>query len=87
MPTTQPRYTVTDTGAVRRMLDRAQRRWPEIDDRKALLLRLAAVGLDAIGPETDERERRLLRELQIAALARAGGLIDGDLLENDAAWR
>mgnify|MGYP006915253010 CR=1 FL=1 len=39
MPTTKPRYTVTDTGEVSELLDRAQRRWPDLHDRKKLLLR------------------------------------------------
>ena len=51
MPTTKPRYTVTDSGAVSELLDEAQRRWPEIRDRKELLLRLAAVGREAIARE------------------------------------
>jgi hypothetical protein len=42
MPTTKPRYTVTDTGDLSDQLDQAQRRWPEIRDRKELLLKLVA---------------------------------------------
>src|SRR5438874_2398219 len=38
MPTTKPRYTFTDTGDLEALLDAAGRRWPEISDRKALLL-------------------------------------------------
>ena len=55
MPTTKPRYTITDTGPVSEQLDEAQRRWPEVRDRKELLLRLAAVGRDAITREIDQR--------------------------------
>jgi hypothetical protein len=44
VPTIRPRYTVTDTGEVSEMLDLAQRAWPNIAERKELLLRLAAVG-------------------------------------------
>jgi len=51
MPTTKPRYTVTDSGAVSELLDEAQRRWPEVHDRKELLLRLAGVGREAIERE------------------------------------
>lgn len=57
MPTTKPRYTVTDTGDLSDQLDRAQRRWPEIHDRKELLLKLAAVGGDAIEREVADRAR------------------------------
>lgn len=55
MPTTKPRYTITDTGPVSEQLDEAQRRWPEVRDRKELLLRLAAAGRDAITREIDQR--------------------------------
>jgi hypothetical protein len=55
MPTTKPRYTVTDTGEVSELLDRAQRRWPDVHDRKELLLRLAAAGRDAIEREVADR--------------------------------
>lgn len=57
MPTTKPRYMVTDTGELGEQLDRAQRRWPEVQDRKELLLRLAAAGGDAIEREAAERAR------------------------------
>lgn len=55
MPTTKPRYTLTDTGALREQLDEAQRRWPEVRDRKELLLRLTAAGRKAIEREAEER--------------------------------
>lgn len=55
MPTIRPRYTVTDTGEVRELLDEAQRRWPEIRDRKQLLLRLAVAGRAAIEGEAEKR--------------------------------
>jgi CTP:molybdopterin cytidylyltransferase MocA len=57
MPTTKPRYTVTDTGEMSMLLDQAQRHWPDVGDRKELLLRLAAVGARAIADEAGERRR------------------------------
>jgi hypothetical protein len=57
MSTPRPRYTVTDTGDLSDQLDQAQRRWPEIHDRKELLLKLAAVGSDAIEKEAADRSR------------------------------
>jgi hypothetical protein len=57
MPTTRPRYTLTDTGELSRQLDEAQRRWPEVRNRKELLLRLAAAGREAIEREAGERVR------------------------------
>ena len=59
MPTTRPRYTLTDTGTLRQQLDEAQRRWPAVQDRKELLLRLAAAGRKAIEDEADERRRAI----------------------------
>jgi len=55
MPTTRPRYTLTDTGVLREQLDAAQRRWPDVRDRKELLLRLADAGRKAIAHEAEER--------------------------------
>lgn len=55
MPTSKPRYMVTDTGELAEMLDLAQRCWPEITDRKDLLLRLAAAGRETIKRDADER--------------------------------
>jgi len=68
MPTTKPRYTLTDTGALREQLDEAQRRWPEVRDRKALLLRLTAAGRAAI--EREARERK-------SAIEETAGLLTG----------
>lgn len=59
MPTTKPRYTLTDTGPLREQLDEAQRRWPEVRDRKELLLRLADAGRQAIAREVEERRRAI----------------------------
>jgi hypothetical protein len=61
MPTTKPRYTITDTGTISEQLDAAQRRWPEVHDRKELLLRLTAAGKAAIMREIDQR-RQAVRE-------------------------
>jgi hypothetical protein len=55
MPTTRPRYTLTDTGELREQLDEAQQRWPEVRNRKELLLRLTAAGREAIKREAQER--------------------------------
>lgn len=69
------------------MLDLAQRAWPEIDDRKELLYRLARIGEDAIRQQVREGEADVRRERQRTALERAGELIDADLVLSDAAWR
>jgi hypothetical protein len=85
MPTTRPRYTITDTGDTSAMLDVAQSRWPEIDDRRQLLLRLARAGHVAVAREMEEREHRAARQRE--GLRRAPDLVDADALLDDAAWR
>lgn len=87
MPTTRPRYAVTDTGEVREWLDAAQRRWPEVTDRKQLLLRLAEEGRSAIAAELETASRARRVDRQAAALQRAGELIEVEALMADAAWR
>jgi hypothetical protein len=86
VPTTRPRYTLTDTGAVEEMLDIAQRRWPGVE-RKELLLRLTQAGSDAVARELDEREGAERRERQRTAMRDVTELVDVDLLLSDAAWQ
>ncbi len=86
MPTTKPRYTFTDAGHLRELLDAAAQRWPEITDRKALLLRLAEEGQGTLqfGDEqlaTEERRKRAR-----VALERIPSLVDTELLLSDRAW-
>jgi hypothetical protein len=69
------------------MLDVAQRRWPEVEDRKELLVRLAAAGRDAIAGDVDAADQERRRQRQLDALSRAGHLLDTDVLLADAAWR
>lgn len=87
MPTTRPRYTVTDTADVREMLDLAHRAWPDVTERKQLLLRLAATGADTVRQRLDAVDRARRRAEQIAAMNRATALMDVDLLLSDAAWK
>lgn len=87
MPTTRPRYAVTDTGDVREMLDAAQRRWPDVSDRRQLLLRLAAEGWETIAADLRAENEVTRRSAQALALRRASDLVDGDALLADAAWR
>jgi hypothetical protein len=87
MPTARPRYTFTDTGPLEALLDAAQLRWPEIRDRKALLLRLAeeggsALGLDRLHVDAEGRRARTQN-----ALRRVRSLVDIDVLLSDEAWR
>lgn len=85
MPTTKPRYTITDTGETAELLDLAARAWPEVDDRRELLRRLLTAGREvaereaSVEAERRERRRRSLRE--------GPDLVDIDLLLSDAMWR
>ena len=81
MPTSMPRYTVTDTGEVSELLDEAQRRWPEVRDRKALLLRLAAAGGEAI--DRDVAARRAAVEQTAGALSGVYGPGELERLRED----
>ena len=87
VPTTRPRYTLTDVGELAEMLDLAARRWPDEPRRKELLMRLAVVGRDLISRELAESDHETRRERQREVLARLTGLVDADLLLGDAAWR
>ena len=69
------------------MLDLAHRAWPEIADRKQLLLRLAAEGRDALAQRLEESEQAHRRADQLSAMNRAATLMDRDLLLADAAWK
>jgi hypothetical protein len=87
MPTSKPRYTVTDTGELERTLDLAERAWPEVGSRKELLDRVLAAGRVALEQRMAAEATALRRERQRAALRRAPELVDADALLGDAAWR
>ncbi len=87
MPTTRPRYTLTDVGELAEMLDVAARRWPEEAHRKELLLRLAEIGRDIVSRELAEAEGVARLRRQQEALGRIGRLVDADVLLSDVAWR
>lgn len=87
MPTTRPRYTLTDAGDLADMLDVAARRWPEEPSRKDLLMRLATTGRDAVAQELVDEDQVNRRERQREALAGLSRHVDQDLLLGDFAWR
>lgn len=86
VPTTKPRYTFTDTGELRELLDAAQRRWPEITDRKALLLRLAEEGHSALDLGDEQLAASERNERARVALERIPSLLDAEVLLSDRAW-
>jgi hypothetical protein len=85
VPTTRARYTVTDTGHTSELLDLAQRAWPDVTDRRQLLLRLTEVGGEALEAKLAADERR--RERQLVGLERSARLVDVEALLGDHAWR
>jgi hypothetical protein len=87
VPTTRPRYSITDTGSVRELLNDAQRRWPDVQDRKELLLRLARMGHDSLRSDQAEAEASERRERQRSALERLPTLVDTEYLLADRAWQ
>jgi len=84
VPTTRPRYSVTDTGKTAELLDLAERAWPEVHDRKELLLRLAEAGASVA--EQAVREQASSRAVRRAAVMRSRQLLDADVLLSDQAW-
>jgi hypothetical protein len=87
VPTTQPRYTLTDTGPLRTLLDNAQRHWPEVDGRKELLLRLAHAGHDSLRLSDLQAEAAQRRERQAEVLSRLRDGVDWGAIGDDQAWR
>ena len=86
VPTSRPRYQITDTGDVSEMLDVAEAVWPG-RGRKELLLCLAALGRDRLAERRLEHEAGARRDRQRVALARADDLVDAGVLLDEAAWR
>lgn len=70
MPTERPRLTITETDEVAEALDAAAARWPEIESRRELLLRLVEQGRDVI--ERDRADQ--LRHRRDAVLRTSGAL-------------
>lgn len=66
MPTSHPRYQVTETPTVSRALDLAARRWPG-EPRSRLLLRLIEAGGSAVADDAGAAERDRLRVVQAVA--------------------
>lgn len=67
MPTTRPRYQVTETPEVAHALDIAAKRWPN-EPRSKLLLRLVDVGSGAL-----EHEQHAQNEMHHAAVSASSG--------------
>jgi hypothetical protein len=70
MPTTRPRYQVTETPAVARALDRAAIRWPG-EPRSKLLIRLVEAGAHIL-----EQDERVESDVHRAAVRASAGRYD-----------
>lgn len=71
MPTTRPRYQVTETESVAQALDRAARRWPG-EPRSKLLLRLVAAGAETL----DNDDQQAANQFRDAIAASSGKYAD-----------
>jgi hypothetical protein len=73
MPTSRPRYTVTETEDVAQALDRAARRWPkDASKRGQLLVHLVQEGSRALAHADEEQ-----RDRRKAAVQRTAGALTG----------
>lgn len=78
MPTTRPRYQVTETDEVARALDAAQLRWPS-ESRSRLLVRLIVDNGKAVSEVNEEDAARRLKAVDEYAGAFPGLYPDGYL--------
>lgn len=66
VPTTKPRYQVTETEDVGRALDVAARRWPD-EPRSRLLVRLLEAGSAALEREEGDAARRRPEAIRVTS--------------------
>lgn len=63
MPTTRPRYQVTETAEIQHALDLAAQRWPGVP-RSRLLVRLVQAGSQSLMAQAEgDRQQRALRRI------------------------
>jgi len=66
MPTTRPRYQITETDEVARALDAAERRWPG-EPRSRLIVRLVTENGESINEVSDAETARRLAAIDAIA--------------------
>lgn len=72
MPTTKPRYAITETPEISHALEVARRKWPEESDRPGkLILRLINGSASRIDDQLEQDPERRLQAIRDAA----GGFI------------
>jgi hypothetical protein len=72
MPTSRPRLTITETDEVAAALDAAAARWPEVNSRRELLLRLVEQGRGVI-----EHDRLEQVDRRRQAITQTSGALTG----------
>lgn len=77
---------MTDNGDLAELLDAAQRHWPDVTQRKLLLLRLAEEGHRTLSRNEEQLQAYDRQALMTQALQRVPSLIDRELLLSDQAW-
>ena len=85
MPTTRPRYQVTETPLVAHALDVAARVWPG-EPRSRLLLRLIYAGGAALEQRQGEMVSRRVEAIDASSGKYAGAFGDGYLAELRRDW-
>ena len=85
MPTTRPRYQVTETDEVAHALEAAERRWPG-EPRSRLIVRLITENGEKIGEVNDAETARRLAAVEAIAGSFPGMYPPGYLDELRAEW-
>jgi hypothetical protein len=85
MPTTRPRYQVTETAQVARALDLAAQRWPG-ESRSKLLLRLVDIGGGALEQEQHTKDNTHRAAVRASSGRYAGAFGPDYLTELRADW-
>ena len=85
MPTTRPRFQVTETPEIRHALDVAAQAWPEAS-RSELVLRLFLRGAEAIDSETGRRKAGRRQAVDASAGRLDAAYEPGYLEELRAEW-
>ncbi|MDM4762465.1 hypothetical protein QT381_05540 [Galbitalea sp. SE-J8] len=85
MPTTRPRYQITETDEVARALDAAERRWPG-EPRSRLLVRLVIENGARVAELTEEEAARRAAAVDSLAGSFAGVYPEGYLEELRSDW-
>ena len=85
VPTSRPRYQITETPEVARALDAATKRWPG-EPRSKLLLRLVHAGGEVLAKAEDGRAARRRKAIELTSDKYAEAFSDSYLVELRQDW-